>query len=285
MPAEEILSHAVSGANWCVRRRLIAADLPTIILLHGFTGSGEDFRPLLLETGDRSNWITVDLPGHGKSDQPDSLEAYTLRTVLGGIESVLQLAPDPRNILLAGYSMGARVALHYLDTHSACRGILISGSPGLQDADDRAARIATDTCWIRKLEYPAYAMEDFCREWEQQPVIQSQLSLPEPLRSEIAFRRRNNSKRGLANSLRALGTGALPGLWEHLPRHSPHLLIVGEDDDKFRRIARTMQQQNKDFHIHTIDQSGHAPHLENPAQTARAILDFLKQKPATQSSS
>ena len=275
MPAEEILSHPVNGTFWQLHKSSSAKSCLTLILVHGFTGSGLDFQPLLARLDQHFNWITVDLPGHGGSEDPDRPEAYSLETILHGITSVTRLADDPGNSVLLGYSMGARIALHWLNRHAGIPGILISGSPGLDLEADRIARLEADAAWIRKLSDPAVTIDEFCDEWEQQAVISSQLKLPEPLRTQVARRRRANSKHGLAHALDALGTGRLPSLWSSLTAHGGNLLIAGRQDSKFRQIAEKMFIQNPAFKLSLIENSGHAPHLENPDQTAESILTYL----------
>ncbi|KAF5939890.1 hypothetical protein HYC85_021057 [Camellia sinensis] len=70
-------------------------------------------------------------------------------------------------------------------------------------------------------------------------------------------------------------------LWEDL-RHCevPLLLVVGERDDKFRRIAKEMFHE-VDCSARSIDDReescGHAVHLENPLPLINAIRQLLKK--------
>ena len=62
---------------------------PSVLLLHGFTGSRETWAP-----SDR--WwpgfrlIAVDLPGHGESDSPPDLIHYSLHSTLAGLHELVE---------------------------------------------------------------------------------------------------------------------------------------------------------------------------------------------------
>ena len=73
----------------------------TILALHGFTQRGAMWAEVAAEVG--GEWLTPDLPGHG-AEPPVPWEAAAAR--LAGLLAVL---PRPR--ILAGYSMGGRLAL------------------------------------------------------------------------------------------------------------------------------------------------------------------------------
>lgn len=279
MPAKPILISDAFGSNWAIRQNFAAGEkAPTLLFLHGFTGSGMDFVPLANAIGeDRVNTVTVDLPGHGSSDTPSKFESYSLGNVVATLHRIVQFVADPTSVVLCGYSMGARIALHYLSSNPSARGILISGSPGLLGQQERELRRASDAQWIHKLGDPEYGIDMFCEEWESQAIIRTQTMLPGPLGAEIAGRRRRNNPSGLANALRAWGTGTLPALWDSLENQNGHLLVVGEQDSKFVRIAEEMRSINSRFELCRIPSSGHAPHLENINETAKAISVYLSR--------
>jgi 2-succinyl-6-hydroxy-2,4-cyclohexadiene-1-carboxylate synthase len=268
----------VSGSCFHVRY-LASSDevsVPTILALHGFTGSGLDFLPLREALGpDPANWLLPDFKGHGESDSPDNPDAYSLNTALDSIERVRNLAPDPDNVLLLGYSMGGRIALHYLRRHTQLHAFLIGSSPGLVTNEERTGRIEMDDRWRQFLLAGTHSVETFCENWESQPLIQPQNTLPDPLRRDIKARRRDNNPTGLAHSLYGLGTAALPELWSQLETLPPVHLVHGQRDVKFGEIARLMSEQNPAFEIHAIADSGHSPHLENPTVTAGYLARVL----------
>ena len=252
---------------------------PTILALHGFTGSGDDFGPLREAIGTkRVNWICPDFMGHGASASPAVLDPYTLPAVLELVDRARQLAPDPDKLVLLGYSMGGRIALQYLRWAKPLPAILIGASHGLEDPAERLERRMLDRKWVERLlqcTEGSRPMESFGDAWEAQPLIEPQTRLPEPVRSQIAGRRRTNDPVGLAHSLLACGTGVLPALWDVLPKLPPVTLVHGEWDNKFAAVARAMAGLNPRFRTLEVPSSGHAPHLENSLQCASSLSLIL----------
>lgn len=276
MPApERALSVPVCGHSAAVRVLPSATpEAPALIALHGFTGSGEDFLPLRAALGeDACTWILPDWMGHGRSDCPGNLDPYQLPGALSLINQCRQLASQYGPVRLLGYSMGGRLALHYLRRAAPLPAAVIGASPGLADARARACRRASDHEWICLLEQ---SIEEFCRKWEAQALIEPQTRLAEPLRSELAARRRVGSPTGLANSLLAVGTGTLPPLWDHLDSLPPLHCLYGEEDSKFAALAEQMHEANTRLHPVAIKGAGHAPHLENPVAVAAFLKRWLK---------
>lgn len=51
-------------------------QIDTVLLIHGFTGSLEDWRDIYPNLDERFNYVGIDLIGHGKSDSPTDIEKY-----------------------------------------------------------------------------------------------------------------------------------------------------------------------------------------------------------------
>jgi 2-succinyl-6-hydroxy-2,4-cyclohexadiene-1-carboxylate synthase len=261
----------VCGHKAVVKRYSTPSELPvwSILALHGFTGSGADFNPLRKALSDLSiDWLCPDFMGHGDSESPRNVDPYRLTAALSLIDRARQLARNPDKVVLLAYSMGGRIALHYLRWAKPLPTVLIGASPGLEDPGERVRRRSEDA---RLIDPACEDVTDFCAKWEAQPLIQPQTHLAEPLRSELAGRRRKNSLIGLANSLAACGTAALPSLWSELPGFSNLTCLYGERDSKFAAVARRMQSANPAIRIAGIPDSGHAAHLENPEAVAEEL--------------
>jgi len=246
---------------------------PTLALLHGFTGSGRSFDHLRDRLETKFRIVAPDLPGHGTSptatgwdDAIDSLAAA--------------LGPDP--LFLAGYSMGARLALAYaLRFPDRVRALLLeSGSPGIADADERAGRRFEDEALAAMAEREG--IDAFVDRWEKHPTLATLRDLPEPIASKLRERRRQNRVEGLASALRHLGSGAQPSLWNHLLRVRPSTLIVaGERDAKFAAIARSMARAMPASRLRLVAKAGHAPHLEAPDEWLAALFDHFTPREGT----
>lgn len=236
----------------------------SVLALHGFTGEGDDFEYLKTHCVAGVCWDTPNLP---------ALPAAELCAFLRSRWE--QLAGTSR--VLLGYSMGGRVALHLAREISWNVGdklVLVSSSPGLATERERKERRAADEILAKKIE-SAVSAKLFYDEWKKHPLIATQSRLPSPWRERLLERRARADKGVWAAHLRLLGTGTLPSLWGDLAEISAPeiLLVVGEEDMKFRGIAEKMVQEIPYAKVLIVPGSGHSPHLENPAGMATVIRE------------
>jgi 2-succinyl-6-hydroxy-2,4-cyclohexadiene-1-carboxylate synthase len=104
----------------------------------------------------------------------------------------------------------------------------------------------------------------------------SQQTLPAHVLERQRQLRLRNHPQGLANSLRGMGQGAQPSLWDQLARiESPTLLIAGTEDVKFASIAKDMSNAFANAHLVLAPGVGHAVHLESPSLYAEHVSTFL----------
>jgi pimeloyl-ACP methyl ester carboxylesterase len=86
---------------------------PPLILVHGYTRSLEDWRNFgfVPELKNDYQLILIDVRGHGQSDKPDNLNAYSLETMAEDVIAIM----DELNIKRAhylGYSMGGIIGFY-----------------------------------------------------------------------------------------------------------------------------------------------------------------------------
>jgi 2-succinyl-6-hydroxy-2,4-cyclohexadiene-1-carboxylate synthase len=174
--------------------------------------------------------------------------------------------------IYAGYSMGARLCLRLaLDRPTVVHGlILVSGSPGLEDASERAARVASDEQWAELAERTG--IDEFLEQWLAQPMFATV-----PRDAPGLADRRSLTPAFLAACLRRLGTGAMEPLWDRLPELTmPVLLVTGTDDEKFTAIARRMLARLLPGATHAELDGGHALPLEQPDALGALIAEFAR---------
>jgi 2-succinyl-6-hydroxy-2,4-cyclohexadiene-1-carboxylate synthase len=172
-----------------------------------------------------------------------------------------------------GYSMGGRLVLRLaLDRPELVRGlVLVSASPGLRSARERAERVAADEALARDLEQ--HGVDAFLARWLDQPLF---ASVP-PERRGIDERRALPVDY-LTASLRVLGTGAMEPLWDRLDElRMPVLLVTGAADAKFDDIARRMQDAIGPHATHVRLDGGHAVPLEQPTELRDLIATFVRR--------
>ncbi|MBW4581585.1 MAG: 2-succinyl-6-hydroxy-2,4-cyclohexadiene-1-carboxylate synthase [Tildeniella nuda ZEHNDER 1965/U140] len=248
-------------------------ELPVVLFLHGFLGSGADFDRAIAHLVNQFCCLAVDLPGHGQTVVNGEADLYTMPQTASAIVSWLDELQLSR-CFLVGYSMGGRLAL-YLALHFPQRFpkvVLESASPGLRTEAERRARLQHDRNLAEQLEAD---FSSFLSDWYSQPLFQT-------LRHHSAFlqiqeQRSRNRPSELAKALRFLSTGLQPSLWEPLQRHAqPLLLLVGGDDRKFCTLNQAMTAVCSAAQLHVIPGCGHAIHLEDAAAFAQAVQAFLR---------
>lgn len=259
----------------CYKLEVAGAGKP-LLLMHGFSGSGETWQDIVAALSPGFRLICLDILGHGDSDKPETASRYRMPAIAADIIDLLdQLHITHANLL--GYSMGGRLALYlalrYPERFSSL--VLESASPGLADETERARRRQQDEALADRIE--AHGIRWFVDFWEGLPLWASQSQLPSTVLQAQRNQRLSNDPRGLANSLRGMGAGAQPDLWQELPTLAiPALLVVGELDHKFRRINQAMTDSASSAELAVISSAGHNTHLENPTAFARVVRSFLQ---------
>jgi 2-succinyl-6-hydroxy-2,4-cyclohexadiene-1-carboxylate synthase len=204
----------------------------SVVLLHGFSATGrawDGVAAALQREGYRP--LAPDLLGHGAAsdgERPITFAACVRR--------VLEHAPE--RFVLCGYSLGGRVALHVAleAPERVSRLVLVSTTAGIEDPSERAERADADHRLARELE--SIPFEEFIERWRTQPLFAGE----EPEVGELAREdQRRNRPDALAAVLRGIGTGEMAPLWERLAElRMPATVLVGERDEKFRRLGERM---------------------------------------------
>ncbi len=250
---------------------------PPLVLLHGFTGSAMSWGPLAEMLAARFTLLAVDVVGHGASSKPAEPGRYAIDRAARDAVTAL-LAFGFRRSAWLGYSMGGRLALHVAAAFPTAvdRLALIGASPGLADEGERAARRAADEALADRIERGG--VPAFVDEWEALPLFATQARLPVGMRRAIRRGRLANDARGLANSLRGMGTGAQPPLHDQIGDiTAPSLLLAGALDAKFAAIANEMAEAMPGARAQLVPGAGHAAHIEKAAYCARTITAFIEE--------
>jgi 2-succinyl-6-hydroxy-2,4-cyclohexadiene-1-carboxylate synthase len=215
----------------------------TLMLLHGFTGRIENWRDHIAVFSQEHRVIAVDLLGHGDTSSPNDHRRYAIERAAADLIAILD-GLQVAQVNLLGYSMGGRLAL-YTALHfpqRVKRLILESASPGIEEISEREARVKSDEALAEFVEREG--MEVFVNRWENLPLFATQHTLSDDMRLQYRQLRLQNNPVPLANSLRGMGTGVQPSLWQKLNNLSmPTLLIFGELDTKFTQIAYLMEAE------------------------------------------
>lgn len=253
-----------------------------LVLLHGFTQTGASWDPvrehLVGAVGDRPI-VTPDQRGHGTAGdvRPILLPALAADAMAAGARAASNGSAQGLGspLALGGYSMGGRAAILAAQaspgrvTHLA----LISTTPGIENADERAARASADAALAD--EFEGLGIEELADRWGAQPLFAGQV--PEVAAAARADRL-GNDPAGLAAALRGAGTGRMGSLWAGLPELAmPSLVLVGERDEKFRAIGERMANALPDAEYAVVPGAGHQLPLEAPGAVAEALARLLER--------
>lgn len=248
-----------------------------LVLLHGFTGDGTTMQAIAERARRGRPAVMIDLIGHGESDAPERLEPYRMPSVVDQVLSIVGSQPYG-TVHLAGYSMGGRVALSmaarapwYFASVTS-----ISSTAGIDDPVERQARHDADQARAEAL--LERGVSSFIDEWLALPLFASLVAgLTPAARATTVDQRNRNSALGLANSLRATGTGSMPPVWTSLASlRSPLLAIAGALDARYVELAARMADASPFGSDAVVADAGHALPLENPDAVATLLGDFLE---------
>lgn len=243
----------------------------TVVFLHGFTGSTKTWEEVIHFLPNNFRFIAVDLNGHGQTSSPADEILYTMDAQVDLLHALFTEL-DLTSFHLVGYSMGGRVAISYAVKYpEQIKTLLLeSSTPGIVSEEERKLREEADVRLAEKMLQDG--LEAFVDYWENIPLFASQKQLPEEKQQSIRSERLAHNTQGLANSLKMMGTGVMPSVWHKLHVLTmPVHLVTGELDEKFKCIANKMKDQMPHFAHTTVEQAGHAIHVEKPQKFATIV--------------
>ncbi len=99
-----------AGFRWVVaEREADVANAPTIVMIHGFTGSKENWYPVARELRDRYRLVIPDLPGWGESERkPDADYGFVAQAER--VAAFIRVVSPGKPVVLLGHSMGGGIA-------------------------------------------------------------------------------------------------------------------------------------------------------------------------------
>lgn len=254
--------------------------LPPLVLLHGLFGEGADFLPLvafLKEKLPALRVLTPDLPGHGSArlEEGGSYSASRCAEYL-----VDRLAEEGiTRCVLAGYSMGGRIALQAaVDFPALCAGLIgISTSAGIDSPEERKTRrladkqLAEELCSLRDRES---VRQFFNRWWTSPPFCSSAWTAS--VFSPFLERRVENWNPEVSRVLRECGQGEQAPLWGRLRDLAmPALFLAGAEDEKYAKFALRMARECQLGTALILPKHGHAVPFESPEGTADGIASWM----------
>jgi pimeloyl-ACP methyl ester carboxylesterase len=274
-PTRRFDAHSSDGTRLAVQE-WGRAEGPVIVFIHAWSQSHLGWAPQLQgELGREFRLISFDHRGHGESDKPGSLGAYTEQQLWADdVAAVLQAAAVERAVLVP-WSLGGVVALDYLQRHGATRvagiNFVAAGNAignqramshfGAAVAEHAQGALASDlrvqlNALLRlqqALVLRDLHIEDFS-ELVTQAIVASPLARAGLLSRQVDH---EATLRGLS----------LPMLLSHGSHDAILTLEAARDVMRFAPQARLSMYEG----------AGHAPHFEDPARFDRELAAFVRE--------
>jgi len=248
-----------------------------IVFIHGWSCPGMFFDQQVAAFSGQARCIVPDMPGHGLSV---CFEPLTIKAAAGALHAYLA-AHDLQDAVLCGWSMGALVAYALVRDYGADR---ISSVVAL----DMTPKVLNDAGWKNGTlsglteDQNEHFITTIAADWPRLPRrIARRLfaagqeprpDLLEMARAEIAAA--DPAKlRQMWMSLTALDFRDLLCRFP-VPLH----LVAGARSQLYGPGLHAWHQQNvPEFQLTVFDNSGHAPHLEEPGKFNSLMLDELRR--------
>jgi pimeloyl-ACP methyl ester carboxylesterase len=243
----------------------------TVLLLPGFTGSKEDFAPLLDPLADAGYAVlALDLPGQYESDGPDD-EAEYLPARLGAVVAGVLPSLGPLPVIVVGHSYGGLVARAMSLSGAGITGVvLLCSGPGA--LPDGPRRIMLDTSepvlrnqGVAALQRLREALDSTVRSGTRSPEL-------EALLRERFLRTRSAAFLGMGTALRT-EPDLVAELADVLRRDGVHGLVAcGQYDDAWPPATQREMALRLGVPFVTVPGAAHSPAVENPDGLLAALL-------------
>lgn len=250
-----------------------------VLFVHGLLGDHQDWSGVVEQLGGLTDarCFGVDLPAHGADAASVAEVDYNVAITFDAIgeqlrsccQAIIQLGVS--NLVLVGYSLGARVLMfalthHYLQFPELKTLVIEGGNFGLESDQLRIERRKHDKLWAQR--FNTMSAEKALSLWYQQPVFSD---VSEQQRQALIAQRKRNRLSSVALILEATSLGKQPYLLPKLLAcDTPLQLIVGEKDSKFRTLYT-----HSGIPTTVVPNAGHNTHKDNPRFVANTLAQWL----------
>jgi pimeloyl-ACP methyl ester carboxylesterase len=216
-----------------------------LLLTHGFSASSAMWQPNIAALAAARPVITWDLRGHGRSDAPDDLAAYSAEACVADMAALLDACGIAR-VVAGGLSLGGYLSLEFCLAHP----------------DRVAGLVLCDTG-------PGYRRDEARQRWNDRAIA---------IAGRLERDPDGDPRGGLARAARGLLTqrdarviNALPGITV------PALVLVGARDQDYLGAAEYLAAKLPRAGHAVIPEAGHVCNADQPDLFSQQVLAFLDQ--------
>jgi pimeloyl-ACP methyl ester carboxylesterase len=249
------------------------------VLVHGFTGSRDDFADVLPSLAREGRTLAPDSRGHGGTTNPGVPEGYTLEQMSADLAGFLD-ALDIERCDLLGHSLGGMVTLRFVLAHPerVSSLVLMDTAPGPLTLMPR--QILDAGAQVVRAHGMAALAEGMKANppWERSPAAR---------RTALRMGKKRFWER-IEAKLLAMDPEAFANLGAVLADQEgvhhrlgeigcPTLVIVGEEDQPFLEPSLAMAEAIPDATHVVVPGAAHSPQFENEAVWLEAVTAHLKR--------
>ena len=268
-----------AGHRWVyAQREADAADAPTIVMIHGFTGSKENWYPLARELGGRYRLLIPDLPGWGESERRPGA-VYGFPEQAAHVDAFIRALSPGKPVVLLGHSMGGGIA-----ALAAARYPRDIAKVGLFDAAGvrfKDNRFGLDVLAGRN----PFAVDDEASLQRYIDIVfhvpEAKPWLPWPASTGLIRKRiaEADFERGVLDRIGRSDEALLPG--EEAARiRQPALLLWCKQDAVIDASALALYAQRiPQARTRLLLHSGHMTLMEEPGAVAEALIELVEETP------
>lgn len=247
-------------------------ELPYLLMLHGFMGTGRAFKHIINPLKSFCNPITVDLAGHGKTKTLVGKDIFETERQVAQIQSIINRLSF-ENLFIYGYSMGGRLLYQLLaDNPRLFTGAVVESSHcGIMDQATRDQRISIDKKWAESIREN---FDEFLKKWVKLPLFSS----PD-ISSVNEYKRilKQQNPELIARALEGFGAGVMPAVCKELQNLDlPLYLVAGEQDKKYASLTPQISEICDGSEFTIVKDAGHRVHVDQPEKLISILESFIK---------
>lgn len=285
-PGTERAELALSYGPVAALRAMPTSGNPTLapaVLVHGFTGSKEDFIALLQSlTQAGREVVAIDLPGSNLSPGPETLSLpsdarhldYRLSSLGSVVAEVCALVGEGESVHLVGHSLGGLVTRETaLAEHTALLSLtLMCSGPGAISGQ-AAMRVRALIAALSADPTPRRLREL----WDERVEKETAQRVADPeIREFLRERLLASSPEGLLRVAENL-LGADDRVTELAATELATFVLYGENDDGWPLAEQDDMADRLGAERVVVPGAGHSPNVEAPETTASALTTFWNE--------
>lgn len=242
----------------------------TVVLVHGFGGSKDNWTGMIAEWKDKYHVIAIDLPGNGESVSDKAL-GYTTTHQAQMLDNFLK-KKNLKRFHLIGHSMGGAIVLRYMQKHEEhVESLVLIDAMGMEQTKSDGVKLVEvseknplyDVCTQERLEtlidYSMHKVPDFFALFKK-PLLEEKCH-----RKEI-------EKVMYEDLYKDVDLSRVAKMIQ-----TPTLILWGEKDRMTHVDNATLFHNTiKGSELVILKEIGHVPLLEDPARTADEIDGFIE---------